>query len=252
MNSSAYHIVFLRVLLFPLAMFRLVVVFLISVAFLFLSIAEYYLSQLFGKNHFITMRLWGWCMLIVLGVVVRRNKFPSVDRFILMPNHRSYIDIFLVAAHKPTTFVAKAELRKWPVLGFAMSVNRMIFVQRDNLRSMFDTMSQIKQAFDNGLSVTVFPEGTTFKGPGLRPFKAGSFKMAAEAGVPLVPAAIEYRNRNDAWVGNDTFIAHFFRQMWKPLTFVNFTFGEKIINEDFKELKEQTRESIEKLLDKSV
>lgn len=183
-------------------------------------------------------------MLIVLGVVVRRSKFPRVDRFVLMPNHRSYIDIFLVAAIKPTVFVAKAELRKWPVIGLAMRVNRMIFVQRNNLQSMFETMSQIKKALAYGLSVCVFPEGTTFEGPGLRPFKSGSFKIAAEAGVPVIPAAIEYRNRNDAWVGNDSFIAHFFRQMWKPLTFVNFTFGEKICNENFKVLKEQTRSAI--------
>lgn len=248
MKCEACIIILLRMVFFPLALLRFVLMFLISIVLVFVSIVEYYMSKFFRRNRFVTMRVWGWCMLIVLGVVVRCNSFPKVSRFILMPNHRSYIDIFLVAALKPTTFVAKAELRKWPVIGFAMRVNRMIFVQRDNLRSMIDTMSQLKEAFANGVSVTVFPEGTTFEGPGLRPFKAGSFKMAAESGVSVVPAAIEYRNRNDAWVGADTFIAHFFRQMWKPLTFVSVTFGKEISSNDFKKLKEDTHQSIESLL----
>jgi 1-acyl-sn-glycerol-3-phosphate acyltransferase len=167
----------------------------------------------------------------------------------MMPNHRSYIDIFIMAAYVPATFVAKAELRRWPIFGQAMKVFRVITVKRNDLRSMIGTMNKLKQRIDDGIPVTVFPEGTTFEGPGTKNFKKGTFKIAAEIGVPVVPCAISYSDTRIAWVGSDLFIWHFFRQFWKPFTKVTVRFGEPIIDDDYKVLNEKTYKAINGMLE---
>jgi len=111
-------------------------------------------------------------------------------------------------------------------------------------------MNKIKQSLYNKIPVTVFPEGTTYKGPLTRPFKKGTFKIAADAGIPVIPMAIHFEDENDAWIDDDTFVGHFFRQMGKPVTKVHLQFGEPILNRDFKILQETTRLQIDSMLQK--
>ena len=61
-----------------------------------------------------------------------------------------------------------------------------------------------------GYNVLIFPEGTSSKSPVLLEVRNATFEMAAAANVPIMPVAIEYANENDAWVGTDTFVRHFF------------------------------------------
>jgi len=210
---------------------------------------EYYLTPKNGRYKFFTSRLWGHILLFILGIRVKKNTVPKVEKFLMMPNHRSYIDIFIIAAYVPATFVAKAELRGWPIIGQAMKAFRIIAVKRSELRSMMGTMNKIKERIDEGIPVTVFPEGTTFEGPGTKNFKKGTFKIASEIGVPVIPCAISYSDKHSAWVGNDLFTWHFFRQFWKPITKVNVRFGEALIDDDYIILKEKTYKAINVMLE---
>jgi len=167
-----------------------------------------------------------------------------------MPNHRSYIDVFLMLAYSPSTIVGKAEILKWPVLGHAMKYGRTIIVNRGEMRSRIDTMRKIGESVMNGISVMIFPEGTTSKGPGILSFKKGTFNVAAELNIPIIPCAICYEDVDHAWVGDDSFVSHFFRQMWKPFSRVEVRFGDPICNNNFNVLKEETKLSIKSMLDK--
>jgi 1-acyl-sn-glycerol-3-phosphate acyltransferase len=155
-----------------------------------------------------------------------------------------------MAAYSPSTFVGKAEVLKWPVIGSAMKQGRAIIVNRKEMKSKIDTMRKIGDSVLNGIPVTVFPEGTTFKGPGILPFQNGTFKVAAEMNIPIIPCAIHFRDKDDAWVGDDLFVPHFFRQMWKPVSRVEVRFGDTISNTDFSVLKDETKEAIEKMLER--
>jgi 1-acyl-sn-glycerol-3-phosphate acyltransferase len=236
------------VLFFPLALLRLVLVFIVSAATAALGLIW---LKLFGFSRTLQQRImvfWGKSMLLICGILVKKNEAPAVSRFILMTNHRSYLDIFILAAYIPASFVSKAEVKKWPLLSAGARLTNMIFVSRSDLKSLVSAMNSIKASVNSGIPVTLFPEGTTYKGPCTKPFKKGSFKIAADTGIPVIPAAIHYSDEDDAWIDDDTFAGHFLRQMGKPVTHVHLQFGEAVSNSDDKWLRNKVREQIDSLL----
>jgi 1-acyl-sn-glycerol-3-phosphate acyltransferase len=194
------------------------------------------------------MRTWGKSIMFFLGIKIERNDLPVSRNFILMPNHRSYIDIFIVSGLTPAALVGKAEIEKWPFGKLGAKVTNSILVKRSEISSLITTMNKIKASVGQNIPVTLFPEGTTGKGPLTKPFKNGSFKIAADAGIPVIPMAIHYLDADDAWIGEDTFIGHFFRQMGKPFTKVFIRYGEPIVNSDYRLLQKETREKIDSML----
>lgn len=198
------------------------------------------------------MRTWGKSILFVLGVKIYRNELPKTKNFILMPNHRSYIDIFIVSGLTPAALVGKAEIKKWPFGSLGAKVTNSILVDRSEIKSLVTTMNKIKESVNQNIPVTLFPEGTTFKGPLTKPFKKGSFKIAADTGIPVIPMAIHYKDVNDAWVDKDTLVGHIFRQMGKPISKVYLRYGNPITNADYKILQKETREQIDTMLSQLI
>jgi 1-acyl-sn-glycerol-3-phosphate acyltransferase len=240
------------VFLFPLALIRLIFVFFMSG---YVVTIGFIWMKLFGFSqrlqHWV-MQTWGKSILFFLGIKVYRDEIPKVKKFILMPNHRSYIDIFIVAALTPAAMVAKAEIRKWPFGKLGVKVTNSILVDRSEIKSLVKTMHQIKASVDKGIPVVLFPEGTSFKGPLTKPFKNGSFKIAADNDIPVIPMAIHYKDEDDAWVGNDTLLPHFFRQMGKPVTRVYIKYGTPVSDTDYRQIQQQTREQIDSMLQQII
>ncbi len=237
-----------RILGYPLAFVRLLL--LLLATFIITSIG-WIRVVLFGFNRrlqYWVLSKWGKSLCFILGIRIDRNELPENDNFILMPNHRSYLDIFIFTGLTPSSMVGKAELRKWPFGKVATKIGNLILVDRSNSRSLIRTMGEIKNSVSQGIPVTLFPEGTTYKGPLTKNFKSGSFKIATETRIPVIPGAIEYRDKNDAWVGDDTFVGHFFRQMGKPVTHVKVRFGQPLTETDHNKLREQTKGEIETML----
>lgn len=198
------------------------------------------------------MRAWGKSILFVCGIKVQKNRIPVTGDFIIMPNHRSYLDIFLIAAYTPAAFVAKAELLSWPLLKTGGRITNTIFVSRTDLKSLISTMRRIKSSVEDKIPVAIFPEGTTSKGPLTRPFKNGSFKIAADAQITVIPVAIHYKDDRDSWVDDDSFIGHFLKQMGKPVTKVSVCYGSPLYSPDNKTLQKETREQIDGMLKKLI
>lgn len=198
------------------------------------------------------MRTWGKSIIFFLGIKIKRNEIPENKNFILMSNHRSYIDIFLVAALTPAAMVGKAELKNWPLGKPGIKITGSILVDRSEMKSMIQTMNKIKESVTKGIPVVIFPEGTTYKGPLTKPFKKGSFQIAANAGIPVIPMAIHFEDENDAWVGNDTFLPHFFRQMGKPFTKVYIKYGTPVLDSDYKVVQNHTHEQIDAMLNQII
>lgn len=238
-----------RIMLFPLALIRFLILWLLTAFFAISVLFENRNYRRKGVFRFWSARNWGKSCLFVLGFHCKRNALPQIERFILMPNHRSYIDIMVCAAHSPSAFVAKREVSKWPIIGQALSANQTVLVNRGELKSLLHTMQSIKTSLEKGISITLFPEGTTSIGPGILNFKSGSFKIAADLKVPVIPCAIQYSDRNMAWVGTDTLIPHFFRQFWQPFSKVSIVFGDPVVVSDQQILKTTVRERILHLLE---
>ena len=236
------------ILLFPLAFLRLNLIFIISLLTVIFGMIWLSLFGFSRKLQSTVMQIWGKSVLFICGIKVSKNKIPMEGNFIIMPNHRSYIDIFIVSAYTPAAFVIKAELMKWPLLKTGAKITNSIFVSRSDLKSLISTMRKIKSSIEDKIPVAVFPEGTTSRGPLTRHFKNGSFKIAADAVIPVIPMAIHYTDDRDSWVDNDTFIGHFLQQMSKPLTKALICYGEPVINNNYKTLQKVIREKIDKML----
>jgi 1-acyl-sn-glycerol-3-phosphate acyltransferase len=138
------------------------------------------------------MRVWARGMSRVAGVRVVVHGAEHVrNGAIYMQNHVSWFDIFAVASVLPRyTFVAKAELRRIPLFGRAAEAAGIVFIDRDNRKSAFESYKVAAAEVQRGRNVVVCPEGTRGRDYHLRPFKKGPFVLAIAAGAPIVPVII--------------------------------------------------------------
>jgi 1-acyl-sn-glycerol-3-phosphate acyltransferase len=236
------------VFFFPVAFLRLILVVLVS---LYVVIVGWFWLKFFGFSKKLqnwVLQTWGKSSIFILGIKIDSNELPGLKNFILMPNHRSYLDIFIVAALIPAAMVAKAELKNWPLGKVGIKITNSILVNRTEIKSLLKTMNKIKESVQKGIPVILFPEGGTYKGPLTKPFKNGSFQIAADLNIPVIPMAINYRNVDDAWIGNDTFLKHFFYQMGKPVTKVDIRFGTPVSGNEYQQIQNQVKEQINSML----
>ena len=109
------------------------------------------------------------------------------------PNHQGDYDIPLMLLYldRPHGLVAKAETKKIPFVRTWMTLLNCVFLDRSNPRKAMEAMREAEALLERGESMVVFPEGTRSRGDHMNEFKAGAFKMACKAKVPVVPVAID-------------------------------------------------------------
>lgn len=192
-----------------------------------------------------TTQAWSKHNLKICGVECHVTGSPPTGGGIVVANHRSYLDIGVLAAQCPCVFLAKQEIARWPVLGKAARLVGTVFVERGNRASGAEAVRSLAELVQRHLTVIVFPEGTTSLGPGLLPFHGGVFRQAARADIPVVPAAITYENPCSAWVGaKRSFVDHFLDRIGRPRTTVRLTFGPPIRNSSAASLRNASRDWI--------
>ena len=111
--------------------------------------------------------------------------------YLVVSNHESFVDILLIS-HLPweMKWLSKAELFKIPVLGWLMRLAGDIPVDRGSPRSAAEAMVRCKEVLKQKVSVIIFPEGTRSETDDMLPFKDGAFRLAIDAGVPILPLAV--------------------------------------------------------------
>lgn len=121
------------------------------------------------------------------------GNLPKEPRrpFVVVSNHESFTDILLIS-HLPweMKWLSKAELFRIPVMGWMMWLVGDIPVKRGFGPSAVEALARCREALANRVSVMIFPEGTRSKTADLLPFKDGAFRLAIEAGVPILPLAV--------------------------------------------------------------
>lgn len=201
------------------------------------------LGSLIGGHRFAlgTQRFWSVVMLKVFGVktVLHGNK-PQVG--LMMSNHQSYIDIWIIPKYAITVFVAKAEVKNMPLVGWGASAVDTVYVDRNSKESRVQTKNEITERISKGRSVIIFPEGTTGDGDGLLPLKPGMFHVAANNAIPIIPTAIFYEDDDLAWVGDDNMAGHFFRNFSKWSTTAHVAFGNPMTGVEGEELMFRVRD----------
>jgi 1-acyl-sn-glycerol-3-phosphate acyltransferase len=111
--------------------------------------------------------------------------------YIVVSNHESYADIFLIS-HFPweMKWLSKDTMFKIPVMGWMMRMANDISIERGKRESVVSAMRGCRDRLSKKVSVMIFPEGTRAKTDELLPFKDGAFKLAIEAGAPILPIAV--------------------------------------------------------------
>jgi len=119
--------------------------------------------------------------------------FPKTGGFILMSNHQSNLDIpiLLVTAPRMFSIVSKQEVIWFPIIGQDLVIQGHFVVDRKKPRKAYKQMERIRKRVEGGNPLLIFPEGTRTKTGQLGAFKRGSFKMALQTGMPIVPCYIQ-------------------------------------------------------------
>ena len=160
------------------------------------------------------MQRWSAKLLRILNVTPHvEGEPPHAGEMAAMvaANHVSWIDIFLISAVRPTRFVAKSEIRAWPIAGWIADRAGTLFIRRDRIRDMARIDARVREVMGEGDCVGLFPEGVTTEGDELRKFHSSLFEPAVANGAHVHPAAIRYEHpdgtlcRQMSFIGDRTF-----------------------------------------------
>ncbi|MBX3205532.1 MAG: 1-acyl-sn-glycerol-3-phosphate acyltransferase [Labilithrix sp.] len=180
------------------------------------------------------VRRWarGLLDLFAVDVVVRGAVPPPTKRGergrLIVTNHRSAIDVGVILATFGGTMVSRADLATWPVVGAAARSVGTVFVDRSSAKSGAATIRAIQKHLEDGQTITLFPEGTTFAGDEVRPFHGGAFIAAARAGVDVLPVGLAYPASSGAAFVDETFLAHLGRMAMSDATRMGVAVGPPI------------------------
>ena len=159
-----------------------------------------------------------WCRgaARIVGLRIDVAGVPPSGPFFLVANHLSYLDVIVLGATVRATFVAKADVAAWPLVGWLGRAVGTAFIDRTRKRDLLRVLPLLEQRLRAGGGVVVFPEGTTGDGSGVLPFRSPLFAAAARAGLPAHAAALTYETPADArhpseavcWWGDMEFLPH--------------------------------------------
>jgi 1-acyl-sn-glycerol-3-phosphate acyltransferase len=165
-------------------------------------------------------------MLRCLGVRITKSGGPirNLPGVLVVSSHMSWVDVLVIGALLPGTFVAKAELVNWLGLGHVARLLKVIPIERTSLRRLPDVVNMVAERLRSGKTVVAFPEGTTWCGLAHGPFRPALFQAAIDAGRPVQPVRLTYHHRDGrpstmpAYVGDDTLGKSFHRLVTARVT----------------------------------
>lgn len=159
------------------------------------------------------IRWWHRRFCRILAIDIRVHGAPVEGHAMWVANHVSWLDIPVLGARFPVYFLSKAEIARWPVVGWLARVAGTLFIQR-GAGDAGQVMEQLAGHLRDGRNVLFFPEGTTTDGVKLKRFFHKLFSAATTTGLPVQPVLLCYRDREDKlhphapFVGDDEFLSH--------------------------------------------
>jgi len=198
-------------------------------------------------------RRWARGTLRILGARVRVIGEPPAAPFFLVSNHLSYLDVALLHAFAPCSFVVKSEVARWFAFGWLTRTTGHVFLDRERIRDLPRALSELEAHLDAGTSVAVFAEATSSAGARVLPFRSPFFALAARGGWPVHYAALSYRtpagspHASDAvcWWGEMEFAPHFWKVLGLPGFEAQLAFGaQPITGSDPKDLARRAHAAV--------
>ena len=172
------------------------------------------------------------CRRIASGIGLQiRARGPTIPTGLLVANHLSYLDIIVLGSLHPCSFVSKVEVRSWPVIGWGAQAAGTLFVRRENRADIAAAANGIRGLLEKGISVMVFPEGTSSGGSEVLPFYPGVFESVAGSTQAVTPAWLGYELQDGdlteeiCYWRDMTFVPHFFNLLGKKRIIAHVRIG---------------------------
>jgi lyso-ornithine lipid O-acyltransferase len=172
------------------------------------------------------------CRLVLrrLGFELRVAGKPPASGLVAS-NHLSYLDILFFGAAAPCVFVAKVEVRGWPLLGLLAALGGTVFIDRRSTASAAKAAVRIEQLLAEEVPVLVFPEGTSSDGAEVLRFYASLFEPAVRTGAPVTAASVAYSagagavEQDLCYYGDISFAPHLLETLQLPNLTANLSFA---------------------------
>ena len=182
---------------------------------------------------------WARGVARLVGMRIEVKGTPPSPPFVLVANHLSYFDVILLQSQLHATFVSKAAVKTWPVIGYMTRTAGTLFIDRTNRRDIFRINALIDEALSNGDGIVLFPEGTSSKGDKVYPFKASLLGLAARRRHAVTSATLRYQTPPGetpahlavCWWGEMTFADHLLNVLKLPYFEAILVFGNESIQE---------------------
>ena len=192
-------------------------------------------------QHLHVIQQWSAGLLRTMGMELYQERHwhtqLSVESnpLLLISNHVSWLDILVIQAIYPCYFVAKVEVKKWPVLGRLIQGCGVIFVDRSSTNSAHKMVDEVSKLLRQGYAVAGFPEGTSSQGYAVSHFHANLFEAAISCEALVQPLALRYVNPQSgvlceaaAFVGDMGFAKSLHGVLRQPSTLINVSIGDSI------------------------
>ena len=166
------------------------------------------------------IRRWSRKLLKLMRIDARVRGLPAAGlpgNLLIVANHISWLDIFVLNTVEPGRFIAKSELEKWPLVGMMIAGCGTLFLNRESRRDAHRINGRARDVLAAGDTITIFPEGTTTDGTMLLPFHGSLLQPVVDAQGHVQSIAIRYCHIDGtfsdapAYIGETTFMASFWR-----------------------------------------
>lgn len=202
------------------ALFRTVLIVLWVLLLLPFALLLYFSDQNRLRARLVHVFYVGMCHILSIRIM-QKGSVSKARPLLIISNHISYLDIFVLGAAARMSFTPKHDVRSWPVIGFLCVLADCVFVERKPSQ-MQEAREAMQKRLNAGRAVCIFPEGTTGNGRDVAPFKSGFFSLTELVDMPVQPISIIYTHlasqpltealcEHVAWVGDATFFDHFWR-----------------------------------------
>lgn len=165
-------------------------------------------------------KLWVFIFNIHIECKASVRNVQEKETFLILSNHLSYMDIPIIFSHFPCLFVTSVEVKQTPFLGHFCRAAACFFVERRKRAQIKDEVAKLRQVLTSGISLGLFPEGTSTNGASVLPFRKSLLESVVGTEIKLLPLCLNYKridgvplsklNRDRVcWYGDMAFLPHF-------------------------------------------
>ena len=179
------------------------------------------------------VEVWARGMLAIMGIEVRVKGHPAKGPVLMAANHISWLDILVIHAACHCRFVAKSEIRSWPLVGALTTGGGSLYIERGSRNDAMRVVHQMANALCEGQVLAVFPEGRTGDGVTVLPFHANLLQAAISAEAPIQPIALQFidaqthqRSLAPCYRDDDTLLSSLWRTLCAPPLLAQVRYGD--------------------------